>query len=95
MDSPDFFNDFRVQKFNFIQNLFNPPKKISKKNETVTSSCKVRKFKNVFIVAQQVSLAARIVPSPDWFIGLDSFNLCIDGQWVDSVAIKVIIFGFN
>ena len=90
-----FFNDFRVQKFNFIQNLFNPPKKISKKNETVTSSCKVRKFKNVFIFAQQVSLAARIVPSPDWFIGLDSFNLCIDGQWVDSVAIKVIILGSN
>ena len=37
----------------------------------------------------QVSLASRIVPSPDWFVGLDSFNLCIDGQWVDSVAIKV------
>ena len=40
-------------------------------------------------VRQQVSLASRIVPSPDWFVGLDSFNLCIDGQWVDSVAIKV------
>ncbi|XP_046643296.1 uncharacterized protein LOC124328524 isoform X3 [Daphnia pulicaria] len=37
----------------------------------------------------RVSLASRIVPSPDWFVGLDSFNLCIDGQWVDSVAIKV------
>ena len=37
----------------------------------------------------QVSVASRIVPSPDWFIGLDSFNLCIGGQWVDSVAVKV------
>jgi Spondin_N len=63
--------------------------------QSFISSGKVRKSENVSIVAQQVSLAARIVPSPDWFIGLDSFNLCIDGQWVDSVAIKVIIFGFN
>jgi len=36
-----------------------------------------------------VSVASRIVPSPDWFVGLDSFNLCIGGEWVDSVAIKV------
>lgn len=36
-----------------------------------------------------VSIVSRLVPSPDWFIGLDSFNLCVDGNWVDSVTVEV------
>ena len=40
-------------------------------------------------------MASRIVPSPDWFVGLDSFNLCIGGEWVDSVAIKVNVHHDN
>lgn len=37
----------------------------------------------------RVSLMARIVPSPDWFIGIDSFDLCVDGNWLDSITIEV------
>ncbi|KAF2366474.1 Spondin N-terminal [Trinorchestia longiramus] len=36
-----------------------------------------------------VSLVARVVPSPDWFIGVDSFNLCVEGLWVESVILEV------
>lgn len=36
-----------------------------------------------------VSIVSRLVPSPDWFIGLDSFNLCVDGNWVDSLTVEV------
>ncbi|XP_045483383.1 spondin-2 [Harmonia axyridis] len=36
-----------------------------------------------------VSLMSRIIPSPDWFIGIDSFDLCINGNWLDSITIEV------
>ncbi|XP_017769505.1 PREDICTED: spondin-2 [Nicrophorus vespilloides] len=37
----------------------------------------------------RVSLISRIVPSPDWFIGIDSFDLCVNGNWLDSITIEV------
>ncbi|XP_067627443.1 spondin-1 [Eurosta solidaginis] len=36
-----------------------------------------------------VSLMTRIVPSPDWFIGVDSFQLCVGGSWIDTVTIEM------
>lgn len=36
-----------------------------------------------------VSLVARVVPSPDWFIGVDSFDLCVEGLWLESVILEV------
>ncbi|KAG8295848.1 Spondin-2, variant 2 [Homalodisca vitripennis] len=38
----------------------------------------------------RVSLMSRIIPSPDWFIGIDSFNLCVDGNWLDTITIEAI-----
>ncbi|XP_065210960.1 spondin-2 [Planococcus citri] len=35
-----------------------------------------------------VSVVSRIIPSPDWFIGVDSFNLCVNGNWLDSITIE-------
>ena len=32
---------------------------------------------------------SKIVPSPDWFVGLDSLNLCENGHFVDSVTVEV------
>lgn len=37
----------------------------------------------------RVSLMSRIIPSPDWFIGIDSFDLCVNGNWLDSITIEV------
>ncbi|CAH2047444.1 unnamed protein product, partial [Iphiclides podalirius] len=37
----------------------------------------------------RVSVMAKMVPSPDWFIGVDSFDLCVDGNWLDSITIEV------
>lgn len=37
----------------------------------------------------RVSLMTRITPSPDWFIGIDSFDLCVNGNWLDSITIEV------
>lgn len=37
----------------------------------------------------RISLVSKIVPSPDWFVGVDSFELCEGGNWVDNVKIQV------
>ncbi|CAG5003832.1 unnamed protein product [Parnassius apollo] len=37
----------------------------------------------------RVSVMTKMVPSPDWFIGVDSFDLCVDGNWIDSITIEV------
>lgn len=37
----------------------------------------------------RVSLMSRIIPSPDWFIGIDSLSLCEQGGWVDSLTFEV------
>ena len=31
----------------------------------------------------------KIVPSPDWFIGLDSVDLCDEGAFLETVVIEV------
>ncbi|XP_039437929.1 spondin-2 [Culex pipiens pallens] len=36
-----------------------------------------------------VSFITKIVPSPDWFVGLDSYNLCRGGRWADNVTIEL------
>ncbi|KAH0554570.1 hypothetical protein KQX54_011476 [Cotesia glomerata] len=36
-----------------------------------------------------VSMMARINPSPDWFVGVDSFQLCVEGNWVDTVTVEL------
>lgn len=37
----------------------------------------------------QVSFVVRIVPSPDWFVGVDSLNLCEGGRWKEQVALDL------
>ena len=31
---------------------------------------------------------SKLVPSPDWFVGLDSFELCENGRFIDGVTIE-------
>ena len=35
---------------------------------------------------------SKLVPSPDWFVGLDGLNLCENGRFVDSVTVEVSCF---
>ncbi|XP_013771660.2 spondin-2-like [Limulus polyphemus] len=37
----------------------------------------------------KVSLISRIIPSPDWFVGVDSFELCVNGKWLDTTTLDV------
>ncbi|XP_037090217.1 uncharacterized protein LOC119110483 [Pollicipes pollicipes] len=40
-------------------------------------------------VHSKVSMISKIVPSPDWFIGIDSLELCEDGHWIDTLDVKL------
>jgi hypothetical protein len=37
----------------------------------------------------KVSFLSRLVPSPDWFVGVDSFELCEDGKWKDEMQVEL------
>ena len=34
---------------------------------------------------------SKLVPSPDWFVGLDSLDLCKNGHFVDKIQVEVRI----
>ncbi|XP_024935582.1 spondin-2 isoform X2 [Cephus cinctus] len=36
----------------------------------------------------KVSVISKIVPSPDWFVGLDSIELCMNGYWLNNLTIE-------
>ncbi|CAB3254931.1 unnamed protein product [Arctia plantaginis] len=36
-----------------------------------------------------VSLICHMIPSPDWFIGVDGLNLCVDSSWVDQITLDL------
>ncbi|XP_049828600.1 spondin-2-like isoform X1 [Schistocerca gregaria] len=36
-----------------------------------------------------LSVVVRLIPSPDWFVGLDSLPLCKHGKWIDSLSIDL------
>jgi len=36
----------------------------------------------------KVSLVTKLVPSPDWFVGLDSLELCQDGKFIDNIRLE-------
>ena len=38
-------------------------------------------------------MMSKLVPSPDWFVGLDSLNLCENGHFIDSVTVEVSHLG--
>ncbi|GBP38925.1 Spondin-2 [Eumeta japonica] len=36
-----------------------------------------------------VSLMCRITPSPDWFVGADGVDLCVDSSWIDELDLEL------
>ncbi|XP_026748983.2 uncharacterized protein LOC113509769 [Galleria mellonella] len=36
-----------------------------------------------------VSLICRIIPSPDWFIGVDSVDMCVDSTWIEQITLDL------
>lgn len=44
---------------------------------------------SVLLFDQQLSLMVKMIPSPDWFVGVDSLNLCEGSQWKQEVTIDL------
>ncbi|CAB1337090.1 unnamed protein product [Coregonus sp. 'balchen'] len=36
-----------------------------------------------------LSLMVKVIPSPDWFVGVDSLNLCEGGQWKQEITLDL------
>ncbi|TKS72820.1 Spondin-2 Differentially expressed in cancerous and non-cancerous lung cells 1 [Collichthys lucidus] len=43
----------------------------------------------VFARHSYLSFIVRIVPSPDWFVGVDSFDLCDGDHWKENVSLEL------
>ncbi|XP_013173257.1 PREDICTED: uncharacterized protein LOC106121965 [Papilio xuthus] len=37
----------------------------------------------------EISMISKIIPSPDWFVGVDSLDLCVDSSWVDQIVLDL------
>ena len=42
-----------------------------------------------FSLPRQVSMVAKVVPSPDWFIGVDGLDLCRRSAWLDTHTVDL------
>lgn len=41
------------------------------------------------LLGHQLSMMVKVIPSPDWFVGVDSLNLCEGGQWKQEVTLDL------
>jgi len=39
-----------------------------------------------------ISFASMIAPSPDWFTGINNYNLIQDNKWVDDITIDLLVY---
>lgn len=42
-----------------------------------------------FLWCSQLSMLVKMIPSPDWFVGVDSINLCQGNQWKQEVTVDL------
>jgi predicted small secreted protein len=48
---------------------------------------------SVNIKNYRLSFESMLAPTPDWFVGIDSYNLIQNGKWIDDVTIPV--YGYD
>ncbi len=41
------------------------------------------------LLVLQLSFIVRLVPSPDWFVGIDSLNLCEGDNWIENLSLDL------
>ncbi|XP_013415677.1 spondin-2 [Lingula anatina] len=74
--------DQEAQGFNGIFDVFNGPR--IQKGHGIS----VTKF-YADPMHPKVSAMAKLIPSPDWFVGVDSINLCQNGEWITDVKVDL------
>lgn len=82
---------------NTLPLLFGPQLGSDRKYKNVSSECcrrqkppedrRPHKFCTALSLSDpQLSLMVKVIPSPDWFVGVDSMNLCQNGRWKEEVT---------
>lgn len=72
----------------------NANKALSKFLITLTSiTAKDSTTINATIKNSRISFESMIAPSPDWFVGIDSYNLIQSGKWITDITLP--IYGYD
>jgi hypothetical protein len=48
---------------------------------------------NVNVKNSKISFESMIAPSPDWFVGIDSYNLIQNGKWITDITVP--LYGYD
>lgn len=43
----------------------------------------------LYFLHLQLSFIVRLIPSPDWFVGVDTVDLCDGDHWKDNVSLEL------
>ena len=74
-----------MEKENFVFNAYKGDDKFNSPGESATIMITVKDGYTL------MSFISMIAPSPDWFVGLDSYDLCgKDGQWKDNIDMNLL-----
>ena len=74
-----------MKKENFVFNAYKGDDKFNSPGESATIMITVKDGYTL------MSFISMIAPSPDWFVGLDSYDLCgKDGQWKDNIDMNLL-----
>ncbi|TRY98493.1 hypothetical protein DNTS_014631 [Danionella cerebrum] len=65
-----------------VYGLFSAPAVVGGTGQTSTEF-------EIFARHSLLSFIVRIVPSPDWFVGIDSLNLCEGSHWKENVSLEL------
>lgn len=57
--------------------------------EPMAGDCEMAGLVKVTSGYPYISTATMLAPSPDWFTGLSSLGLCVDGEWMESYETEV------
>ncbi|XP_076149161.1 spondin-2b isoform X2 [Alosa pseudoharengus] len=70
------------EKIQSVYGLFSAPAVLDGTGQTISEF-------EVFARHSFLSFIVRIVPSPDWFVGMDSLNLCDGEHWKENISMDL------
>ncbi|XP_052429751.1 spondin-2b [Carassius gibelio] len=70
------------ERIQSVYGLFSAPAVVGGTGQAVTEF-------EVFARHSLLSFIVRIVPSPDWFVGINSLNLCEGDNWIENISLDL------
>ncbi|RXN20349.1 spondin-2 [Labeo rohita] len=70
------------ERIQSVYGLFSAPAVVGGTGQAITEF-------EVYARHSLLSFIVRIVPSPDWFVGIDSLNLCEGDHWIENISLDL------